>query len=297
LTKPSYDLVFAGNIAFDEIHPFRGETHTIFGSAVYMAAMAASWSDKRIALVARLAEPDIPLLEPLKKSGVAVHVSPSTETTRHRAVHLSENVDEREVTQVASAGFFTMEDMPEMEPTHVHLASVTDQDFTVEFIRDLRDHGFTCSVDMQGFVRQIEGANGRVIYADVGAKREIAGLAQGVKLDVLEAEHLFGTRDPEEAAKHFEEWGTSETMVTRADGALVRHQGRSYYERFTNRSVIGRTGRGDSVFGSYLACRLDQGVPESLRFAATLASMKMETPGPFAGTLEQVLERMRKDCS
>jgi len=297
LTKPCYDLVFAGNIAFDEIHPFGGETHTLFGSAVYIAAMAASWSDKRVALVARMAEPDMRLLEPLRKTGVALHISPSAETTRHLAVHLSENVDERDVTQVANAGYFTMEDMPEMEPTHVHLASVTDQDFTIDFIRDLRGHGFSCSVDMQGFVRQVEGPEGRVIYADVGAKQEIAGLAQGVKMDVLEAEYLCGTRDLEQAAKQFEEWGTLETMVTRADGVLVRHRGRSYYERFTNRSVAGRTGRGDSVFGSYLACRLERGVAESLRFAAALASIKVEIPGPFTGTREQVLDRIRKDYS
>jgi hypothetical protein len=34
-------------------------------------------------------------------------------------------------------------------------------------------------------------------------------------------------------------------------------------------------------------------VHESLRFAATLASIKMETPGPFRGSLEDVLSRMR----
>jgi sugar/nucleoside kinase (ribokinase family) len=188
-----------------------------------------------------------------------------------------------------------MKDMPEMEPTHVHLASVTDQDFQVEFIRDLRNRGFSCSVDMQGFVRQVKGTEGEVIYADVESKSEIAQLSKGVKLDVLEAEHLCGTRDLREAARRFEEWGTQETMVTHAGGALVSHEGMTYYEGFTNRSVVGRTGRGDSVFGSYLARRLEYGVAESLTFAAALASVKMETPGPFVGTLEQVLDRMKKD--
>jgi sugar/nucleoside kinase (ribokinase family) len=72
---------------------------------------------------------------------------------------------------------------------------------------------------------------------------------------------------------------------------LVRHGGKSYFEPFTNRSVVGRTGRGDTVFGAYLARRLDHGVADSLRFAAALASIKVETPGPFAGTVEQVLAR------
>jgi len=33
-------------------------------------------------------------------------------------------------------------------------------------------------------------------------------------------------------------------------------------------------------------------VEDSLKFAAALASIKMETPGPFRGTLEDVLGRM-----
>jgi len=34
-------------------------------------------------------------------------------------------------------------------------------------------------------------------------------------------------------------------------------------------------------------------VAESLKFAAALVSIKMETPGPFQGTLADVLARMK----
>ena len=53
--------------------------------------------------------------------------------------------------------------------------------------------------------------------------------------------------------------------------------------------------RGDTAFGSYLMRRFDYGVADSLKFAAALCSIKMETPGPFAGTLEEVLDRMGAD--
>jgi sugar/nucleoside kinase (ribokinase family) len=46
--------------------------------------------------------------------------------------------------------------------------------------------------------------------------------------------------------------------------------------------------------GAYLARRMDHGVQESLAFAVALASIKMETPGPFRGSLEEVLARMRE---
>jgi len=295
LVTLSYDLVFVGNVAFDEIHPFRGEAHTLFGSAVYVAAMAAAWSDKRIALVTRMAERDTQLLEPLRKVGIAVHVSPSAETTYHRGSFPSENVDERQINLVRSAGPFTMADLPAMEPTFINLASVTNQDFTLDFIRALRSRGFTLAVDMQSFVRHVDKQTGRVSFADVASKQEIARIARAVKLDVIEAGHVTGTTDLEQAAVQFERWGTSETMATRADGVLVRHAGQSYFERFTNKNSEGRTGRGDTVFASYLVRRMDHSVSDSLRFAAALTSIKMETPGPFTGTLDDVLDRMNRD--
>ena len=291
----SYDLVFIGNVAFDEIHPFRGEAHTLFGSAVYVAAMAAAWSDKRIALVTRMAERDAHLLDPLRKAGVAVHISPAEETTYHRGIFPSENVDEREITVVRSAGPFTMADLPSIEPTFVNLASVTERDFTLDFVRELKGRGFACAVDMQSFIRRVDPQSGRVSFSDFPFKRELAGMVEAVKLDIFEARYVAGTTDLEQATAQFEEWGTSETMATRSDGVFVRAGGKTYFERFTSSNLQGRTGRGDTVFSSYLVRRMDHDVPSSLKFAAALTSIKMEIPGSFAGTLEDVLERMRRD--
>ena len=56
-----------------------------------------------------------------------------------------------------------------------------------------------------------------------------------------------------------------------------------------SRSLAGRTGRGDTVFGSYIAMRcLGADLKEALRYATACVSLKMETPGPFAGTREDV---------
>ena len=72
----------------------------------------------------------------------------------------------------------------------------------------------------------------------------------------------------------------------------MRAAGKTYTERFSNASAEGRTGRGDTTFGSYLACRLDDDIAGSLRWAAIVASMKLEKPGLFAGTKEQVRARL-----
>ena len=288
----SYDLVFVGNVVIDEIHPFEGPAHTFCGGPVQFCAMAASWSPKSMALVTKMAERDAHCLDAVRAAGIAVHISPSAETTYHRVRHLTGDVDQREMTLVKSAGFYSTRDLPEMKPTFLHLAGLNNQEFTVDFLRELRGRGFTLALDMQSFVRQVDPETGETELADVAEKFEIIRLVEKIKLDVVEAEVLTGTADLEQAAIRFEEWGASEIMVTRADGVLVRHQGTTHFERFSNRSVRGRTGRGDTTFGSYLARRLDHGVAESLKFAAALASIKMESPGPFSGTLEQVLERM-----
>jgi hypothetical protein len=43
-----------------------------------------------------------------------------------------------------------------------------------------------------------------------------------------------------------------------------------------------------------MAWRLEHNVAESLKFAAALVSIKMETYGPFKGTLEDVFARIKE---
>ena len=118
-----------------------------------------------------------------------------------------------------------------------------------------------------------------------------------IKLDVVEAKLLTGTDDLEKAAIIVESWGCPEVMITHSEGVLARVNGVTYYEKFSNRNVTGRTGRGDTTFSAYLSWRLDHNPKDSLKFAAALVSIKMETPGPFSGTLEDVLIRLKEKHS
>ena len=78
---------------------------------------------------------------------------------------------------------------------------------------------------------------------------------------------------------------------------LARVKGKTWYEKFSNRNSSGRTGRGDTTFSAYLAWWLDHDPKESLEFVAALVSIKMETPGPFQGTLEDVTNRLKEKHS
>jgi sugar/nucleoside kinase (ribokinase family) len=290
-----YDLVFVGNVGRNEMHRFDGSTGALVGGPVFQSAVATAWSDKRIAVVTRMAEGDADLLEPLRDAGIEIFISPAAETTRHHVYHLSHDVDERRFVLEKTAGSFSLADLPPIEARLFHLVGLNRIEFPIEFIRGLRGRGLAFAVDTQALVRVPDPKTGEVAFGDYPHKKEVAAMAEKIKLDVVEGEILTGTADQEQAAIQFEKWGAPEVMVTRAAGALVRFQGTSYFEPFTNRNVSGRTGRGDTVFGAYLARRLDHGVADSLKFAVALASIKMETPGPFTGTLQQVLDRMSAD--
>ena len=284
-----YDLVFTGHITFDDIETPGGSRRDLPGGAPFFGAAAAAPSKKHIAAITRMAEKDAHILEPLKAAGIDVFLQPAPETTHMRVVHPTENVDQRMMYQIRNAGFFTIEEMPAIEPCPIHLGALTDREFTLDFMQELKERAFRLSVDMQSFVRQVDTATGAIHFADVPAKKEIINLVDKVKLDIVEAEILTGTDDMNKAAAIVEEWGSVETLITSSDGALVRHKGRTFFEKYVNRSSHGRTGRGDTTMGAYLAWRIDHDVQESLKFAVALASIKMETPGPFKGTLEDVL--------
>lgn len=286
------DITFMGHMCYDEIHPFGGEPATAPGSAVLCGAMAAARVGAKVCVVTRMSTEDDNILNPMRDLGVECVLVPVENTTRMRVVHPCEDVDVREMDQTQNAGYMQVEDMPDVESRFVHLAGITDQEFTLELIRGLRERGYSVSTDMQSFVRQVDPETRKISFADVPAKAEITGLLDRIKLDVVEAKLLTGTDDLEQAAKQFEEWGCPEVLITRSDGVLARVNGETLFEEFTNKSIVGRTGRGDTTFAGYMARRLGHDPAESLKFAAALVSIKMESPGPFSGTLEDVLARM-----
>ena len=293
LSSGLYDIVFIGHICFDEIVAYQGTAHVAPGSAVLCGALAAARVGKNVAVVTKMAAGDQNILESLRQNGVGLHVIPSDKTTYMKVVHPSADVDDRQIFQLANAGFFSLADLPALAARRVHLAGITDQEFDLDFIYGLKEKGYCLSCDMQSFVRQVQPVTHQIAFQDVPAKLEIVRRMDLVKLDIVEAKVLTGSDDLEQAALTFEAWGCPEIMITRAEGVLARANGKTCYEKFSNQSTLGRTGRGDTTFAAYLAYRLDHDVAESLKFAAALVSIKMETPGPFNGTMADVMARMQ----
>jgi sugar/nucleoside kinase (ribokinase family) len=247
----------------------------------------------KTAAVVKMSLKDEDIVEPMRELGVDVYIIPAPVTTYSRVLHKSANVDERDITLMKTAGLIEIKDIPELESTWVHLGGISDSEFDMALIDGLKARGYKLSTDMQSYVRQITPVTLEIDFADVPNKKEIISRMDMVKLDVVEARVLTGTEDLEEAALIVESWGCPEIVITRSDGVLARADGKFYFEKFSNNSVIGRTGRGDTTFSAYLAWRLKHDVATSLKFAAALVSIKMETYGPFQGTLEDVMKRIK----
>jgi sugar/nucleoside kinase (ribokinase family) len=278
-----YDITFVGHMCYDEIVPFGGKPRVAPGSAVLCGAMVAARVGKKVAVVAKMAKKDEEILQPMKDLGIDCYLIPSAETSYNRVVHFSANVDEREMTLIKSAGIIDIKDVPELDSTCVHLAGISDTEFDMPLMKGLKARNYpSLSVDMQSFVRHVDPITKNHEFSDVADKKGIAAMMNKLKLDV------------EKAAIIVESWGCPEILITHSEGVLARVKGETYYEKFSNNSVAGRTGRGDTTFAAYLSQRLDHEVPESLKFAAALVSIKMETPGPFCGTLDDVKKRLKE---
>ena len=293
-----YDITFVGHMCYDEIIPFGGIARIAPGSAVLCGAMVAARVGRKVAVVVKMAKKDESILQPMKDIGIDTYIIPSEETSYNRVLHESENVDERTMTLIKSAGLISINDVPALDSRFVHLAGISDTEFDMALMKGLKSRNFaSLSVDMQSFVRHVDPITKNHEFSDVADKKEIAAMMDKLKLDIVEARLLTGTDDLEEAAIIIESWGCSEIVITQSKGVLARVKGKTYYEKFSNNSVAGRTGRGDTTFAAYLSHRLDHKVPESLKFAAALVSIKMETPGPFSGTLEDVIKRLKEKHS
>jgi sugar/nucleoside kinase (ribokinase family) len=290
-----YDIVFIGHVCIDEIIPYKGATEVNVGSAVLCGAMAAVGAGASTAIVTRIARNDYELLDTFKQNGIDTYISDADETTYMKVEYPSENVDVRHIYQLNNAGYFEISDIPQLNTRLMHLAGITDQEFRLDLIKELRKRDCQLSTDMQSFVRKVDPNKRQIDFCDVDIKKEIVASMDRVKLDIVEAQILTKYNEPEDAAKEIEGWGCPEIVITSSKGLFVRSGCENYFEPFTNKNNSGRTGRGDTTFAAFLAYRLDHDVAESVRFAAALVSLKMESPGPFTGKIDDVNRLIEKE--
>ncbi len=149
------------------------------------------------------------------------------------------------------------------------------------------------ALDVQGFLRTIE-ENEEMVFKEWGKKKEYLPCIDYLKTDAAEAEIMTGTKDRKKAAEILFGWGAKEIMITHNKEVLIYNGKKHYTCPLKPKNLSGRTGRGDTCFSAYITERLNKGVEEALLFATALVSLKMEKPGPFKGTRDEVEDYIKK---
>lgn len=285
---PPYDIVIIGHVASD-ILVYKGEASGFIGGGAYFSAFAARRSDVRFCVITKLAPKDFGILDGLKKDGIEVTAIPSLRTTAIENVFETDDVDRRKVRLLSQADPFHPEDIP-AEAKIYSLAGLFVGEFPDSLIVHLARKG-DVALDLQAKLRYSEA--GTFAFKDWPDKEKYIPLVTYLKADSLEAEVATGTSDREEAAGILHRLGAKEVMITHSSEVILYNGERMFRAPFNPGNLSGRTGRGDTCFISYVSWRMTHGIEESLRYAAALTSIKMEKPGPFLGTQEEVLARMK----
>ena len=286
------DILIVGQLSLDINTDYDGREERVIGGAVLCSGFAAQASGAKVAVLAKgnrdVADPVAAFA--CKPDIEVIPVDSATCTSISNVYHTADR-ERRTCTAISHIEPYRPEDLPaDVQADIYHVAGLMAGDVSDEMIRALSERG-RAAVDVQCLLRRDDGE--KMAFYDWENKREYLPLIHFLKTDAAEAEILTGLTDRYEAAKLLHAWGAKEVMITH-NTEVILYDGETMYKApLRPRSLIGRTGRGDTTFAGYLAKRLNCGIEESLRYAAALVSLKMETPGPFMGTEQDVYNYMR----
>lgn len=289
-----YDLVVLGHVSRDIMIEHTGEESRLLGGAVFHAAITAARTGAKVLAITRAAASDVVAAGRIREAGAELLVLPCGSSTSIRNVFLAPDHERRNTTLLSRADPILPGDVPsDIGGRTFLLAGLFVGELPDSMIAALAPKAMV-AVDAQGLLRHAR-PDGTMEFRDWEAKKRYLPYVHFFKTDAAEAGILTGTDDRERAARIIADWGAREVMVTHNTEALVYAEGAIHRAPFTPSNLSGRTGRGDTTFSAYLCRRCDHDPGDSIRFAAALCSIKMEKPGPFDGTIEQVLARMRRD--
>jgi sugar/nucleoside kinase (ribokinase family) len=287
----TYDVVYIGNYTKDTIVSPEGVRY-VDGGAINYAAHAGAALGLKVAVVTRLAKEDDRVVQNLQQAGVDCFVNYTPYSTCVKLEYLILDVDRRNLYVTHTAGSFTTDEL-EVLQTHAQVIGTTLRgEVDLEVIHALRQKNTLLAADVQGFVRVLR--NQSLVYEKWDEMQDVLACLDILKTDAVEAEFLTGASDIHQAARIFAEAGPREIVLTHKDGLLVYAGGQDYDLGFYPSSMIGRSGRGDTCLGAYVAKRLALPPAEAGVWAAAVTSLKMENLGPFKRDIREVEALIRQ---
>lgn len=282
----TYDLMIIGPATRDLNIDYTGAEDRSTGGAVTFCTPAARAAGADVFAAVKIAPEDGDIIESFHMPPEDVALLPSEKTTLMKNVYFTPDRERRDASCPAQSDPILPEEVPAVPCRLYHLAGLLYGDFPNELIEALHERGMV-SADAQGFLRHNEG--GKLCFHDWPDKLRYLPYMDFFKTDAAEAEILTGLTDRAAAARQLHAWGAKEILISH-NTEMLAYDGREMLTcPVKARNLSGRTGRGDTTFGSYLAMRATgSGMGEALRYATACVSLKMETPGVFRGTRADV---------
>jgi sugar/nucleoside kinase (ribokinase family) len=292
--RTGFDIVILGHFARD-VNVVQGVAQKALGGAVYYGGMALARLNVRAGIITRLARADFGCLDTLRRSGLAVFAQEADQTSGIRNTYTTPAMDRRVCEPLGFAGEFEIGKLPDVITKIFHIGPIIAGEVSPELLALIVSRYAWVSLDLQGVLRVRE--NGKLVFRDWPEKQRLLRGIRTIKADTVEAEVITGEADRRKAARQIAEWGPREIVITARDGVLVYAEGEIFEAPFTPRSLVGRTGRGDTCIAAYLAARLQQSPSQAVRFAAAVTSLKLEQEGPFNRDGQAVREKLARDYS
>ena len=291
-----YDIAFVGNYTKDTIVSATG-TRMVDGGAFNYGAHVAAQMGLKTAAVTRLAGEDWRVIDRLLRLGMDVFAERTPHSTCLRLEYPTADVDERVIYVTSTAGSFTPQQVADVSARVFVVGASFRGEAGPDLFESLAAKGVPIAADVQGFVRVVR--DGKLVYEPWPAaeRQAILGRVGTLKSDAVEAEMLTGTADIHRAAQMLADMGPAEIVLTHRGGLLVYAGGEFHEAGFFPAQLVGRSGRGDTCLGAYVARRLASPPAEATVWAAAVTSLKMEAEGPFARTMGEVEELIRQRYS
>ncbi|HEY0244973.1 MAG TPA: PfkB family carbohydrate kinase [Mucilaginibacter sp.] len=281
-----FDICCIGHITNDKVVTTKATMYMAGGTAWYFSC-AVSQLDINYLLATALAPAEMQYVDDLRDKGVDVKVQPSTHTVYFENIY-AENQDQRTQNVLAKADPFDINQLKDIDARIFHLGPLLADDISTTLIKELAGKA-RISLDVQGYLRKVE--NQKVFAVDWPEKQEALQYVDIVKADVGELRALTGCAGVQEGIWLLSDWGVKEIVITNGSGGSLIYANDAFYTipAYRPKVIADATGCGDTYMAGYLYSRIKgEGVQQSGEFAAAMASLKMEKPGAFAGTADDV---------
>lgn len=287
-----YDLMIIGPATRDVNIDYTGAEDRSAGGAVTFCTPAAAAAGAKVFAAVKIAPEDQDIIQGFHMAPEDIALLPSKKTTLMRNEYSTPDRERRNASCPVQSEPIAPEEIPEVDCKLYHLAGLLYGDFPNSLIEALHEKGLV-SADAQGFLRHNE--DGKLRFHDWTDKLKYLPYMDFLKTDAAEAEILTGLTNRTEAARRLHAWGAKEILISH-NSEMLAYDGK---ELFTcpvkARNLSGRTGRGDTTFGAYLAMRMTGAdMEKALLYATACVSLKMETPGVFKGTRADVEDYIRQ---